>query len=144
MIFSSKVLQSAFERTDIPKLEEEINRLFRSNAFNFSTRLQFDESRKKKYPSLKEAAPNESIDLILKRMEMRTRVPKETNRQGLLKSKSEIRPLFSKLNPHGATNARSPLVSLLFPSRKDKMALFQESSNRVNLSSNSVDRPPQA
>ena len=60
-------------------------------------------------------------------MEMRTKVPKET-KKGLVKSKSEIRPLFSSLNPHGATNSRSPLVSLLFPSRKDKMTTFEESS----------------
>lgn len=36
MMFSAKVLQSAFDKSDIPKLEEEINRLFRSNAFNIS------------------------------------------------------------------------------------------------------------
>lgn len=39
MIFSAKVLQTAFDKADIPKLEEEINRLFRSNAFNLSTRV---------------------------------------------------------------------------------------------------------
>ena len=43
MIFSAKVLQNAFDKTDIPKLEEEINRLFRSNAFNISQRMQFEE-----------------------------------------------------------------------------------------------------
>lgn len=36
MIFSAKVLQQAFRKEDIPKLEVEINRLFRSNAFNIS------------------------------------------------------------------------------------------------------------
>lgn len=36
MLFAAKVLQNAFEKSDIPKLEEEINRLFRSNAFNIS------------------------------------------------------------------------------------------------------------
>jgi hypothetical protein len=36
MIFAAKVLQTAFDKQDIPKLEEEINRLFRSNAFNIS------------------------------------------------------------------------------------------------------------
>jgi hypothetical protein len=50
MIFSAKVLQTAFDKSDIPKLEEEINRLFRSNAFNISQRVQFDEQRKKKFP----------------------------------------------------------------------------------------------
>ena len=43
MIFSAKVLQNAFEKHDILKLEDEINRLFRSNAFNISQRMQFDE-----------------------------------------------------------------------------------------------------
>ena len=47
MIFSAKVLQQAFRKEDIPKLEEEISRLFRSNAFNISSRMQFDEKRKK-------------------------------------------------------------------------------------------------
>ena len=46
MMFSAKVLQNAFEKHEIPKLEEEINRLFRSNAFNISSRTQFDEQRK--------------------------------------------------------------------------------------------------
>lgn len=50
MIFAAKVLQTAFDKNDIPKLEEEINRLFRSNAFNISQRNQFEEARKKKYP----------------------------------------------------------------------------------------------
>mmetsp|Transcript_26167 Transcript_26167/g.25350 ORF Transcript_26167/g.25350 Transcript_26167/m.25350 type:complete len:85 (+) Transcript_26167:371-625(+) len=36
MIFSAKVLQNAFGKEDILKLEDEINRLFRSNAFNIS------------------------------------------------------------------------------------------------------------
>lgn len=39
MIFSAKVLQPAFDKQDVPKLEEEINRLFRSNAFNISSRV---------------------------------------------------------------------------------------------------------
>jgi hypothetical protein len=36
IIFSAKVLQGAFEKSDVPRLEEEMNRLFRSNAFNIS------------------------------------------------------------------------------------------------------------
>ena len=55
---------------------------------------------------------------------MRVKVPKERNRQSLLKAKTEIRPLFTRLTPHGATQSRSPLVSLIFPSMKDKMNMF--------------------
>jgi len=58
-------------------------------------------------------------------MEMRFKVPKESKGSGgFLRDKSEIRPLFSRLKPQGATNSRSPLVSMIFPSLKDKMRQF--------------------
>lgn len=43
MEFSSKVLQTAVKKEDIHKLEDEISRLFRSNAFNMQSRLHADE-----------------------------------------------------------------------------------------------------
>jgi hypothetical protein len=55
MTFSTKVLSNAFDKNDNPKLEEEVSRLFRSSAFNISTRTQHEEQRKKKYACLKEA-----------------------------------------------------------------------------------------
>ena len=59
-------------------------------------------------------------------MELRFKVPKENNRQSYLRSKTEIRPLFSRLTPHGAVNSRSPLVSMIFPSMQDKIKIFQD------------------
>jgi len=59
MIFSAKVLQQAFRKEDIPKLEEEVNRLFRSNAFNITSRVQLDEKRKKQYPQLRDPTTKE-------------------------------------------------------------------------------------
>lgn len=76
MIFSAKVLQNAFDKADVQKLEEEINRLFRSNAFNISQRMQFEEQRKKKFPQLKDAPPKENTTDMIKRLEQRFRVPK--------------------------------------------------------------------
>ena len=76
MIFAAKVLQNAFEKSDIPKLEEEINRLFRSNAFNISQRIQFDEQRKRKYPQLKDAPAKETTGDMIKRLEQRFKIPK--------------------------------------------------------------------
>ena len=61
-------------------------------------------------------------------MEMRFKVPKESNRQSYLRAKTEIRPLFNRLTPHGAVNARSPLVSMIFPSMKDKKTTFNDES----------------
>lgn len=67
---------------------------------------------------------------MIKRMEMRFRVPKENYRQSYLREKTEIRPLFSRLTPHGAVQSRSPLVSMIFPSLKDKIKIFEEESKK--------------
>ena len=50
LLFSSKALKEAFEINDWPKLDEEVHRLFRSNAFNMSERKLNDEARIKLYP----------------------------------------------------------------------------------------------
>lgn len=61
MLFSAKCLRDAFDVTDLMKLEEEVNRLFRSNAFNITERNIQLQERLKKYPQLKECA-NEPIE----------------------------------------------------------------------------------
>ena len=119
------MLQGAFERENVPKLEEEIGRLFRSNAFNISARRRAEDERREKYKDLEEAPKTkESTEQLIKRMEKRFAVPKANNRQSYLKAKTEIRPLFNRLTPHGAVNTRSPLVSMIFPSLKDKITMF--------------------
>lgn len=45
MLFSVKSLKDAFEVADLPKLEEEVSRLFRSNAFNMTERRLHEEER---------------------------------------------------------------------------------------------------
>jgi len=70
-------------------------------------------------------------------MELRFKVPKENNRQSYLRSKTEIRPLFNRLTPHGAVNSRSPLVSMIFPSLKDKIKIFQDDQSKKEASHNS-------
>lgn len=54
LLFSVKALKDAFEVADLPKLEEEVSRLFRSNAFNITERRLHDEERVKLYPQLAE------------------------------------------------------------------------------------------
>lgn len=58
---------------------------------------------------------------------------RENYRQSYLRAKTEIRPLFSRLTPHGAVQSRSPLVSMIFPSLKDKTKIFQEESQKKDL-----------
>jgi hypothetical protein len=50
LLFSVKALKDAFEISDLPKLEEEVSRLFRSNAFNMTERRLREEERMKLYP----------------------------------------------------------------------------------------------
>ena len=63
-------------------------------------------------------------------MEARFKVPKENYRQSYLRSKTEIRPLYNRLTPHGAVNSRSPLVSMIFPSLKDKIKIFNDENKK--------------
>lgn len=58
LLFSVKCLRDAFEVSDLPKLEEEVSRLFRSNAFNITERRLIREQRTKKYPQLKDVPQN--------------------------------------------------------------------------------------
>lgn len=52
MLFTVSVLNDAFEVGDLLKLDEEVSRLFRSNAFNMTERRLMEEERIKKYPQL--------------------------------------------------------------------------------------------
>ena len=74
-------------------------------------------------------------------MELRFKVPKESNRQSYLRAKTEIRPLFNRLTPHGAVNSRSPLVSMIFPSLKDKFRIFQDESGKKETVTNQSGKP---
>ena len=127
LAFCAKVLKDAFpDKNDHPRIEEEVNRLFRSNAFNSSVRKNIDTNRLKKFPQLKNVSDLKKDTDFVKRAEMRIQVPSISNRQSYIRSKNEIRPLFARLTPHGAVTSRSPLVSMLFPSLKDKTKIFQD------------------
>jgi hypothetical protein len=69
LLFSVETLGGAFELSDLPKLEEEVARLFRSNAFNITERRLLQEERIAKHPILK-MVPSSTLsteDLIFKR-----------------------------------------------------------------------------
>lgn len=53
-IFSAKVLKDAFDSSELMKLEEEINRLFRTNAFNITERKLHKDSLERQFPQLKD------------------------------------------------------------------------------------------
>ena len=66
-------------------------------------------------------------------------MPKEHYRQSYLRAKTEIRPLYTILTPHGAVNSRSPLVSLIFPSSKDKIRIFEDECKKRNTSAKTAN-----
>lgn len=79
-----------------------------------------------RFPALREPKEKERLPELIVRLEKRMFVPHENMRQSYLREKREIRPLFTRLTPHGAVKTRSPLVSLLFPSSKEKIRIFEE------------------
>lgn len=76
MLFTFKTLRDAFEVNDIPKLEEEVSRLFRSNAFNMTERRLYEEQRMKKYPALQDLPPKHTKDELQSLLIRRSFVPK--------------------------------------------------------------------
>ena len=54
--------------------------------------------------------------------------------------KGEIRPLFVNLTPHTATTGRSPLISLMFPTVKDKITTLERT--KVVTSDELKDKQP--
>ena len=111
--FASRVLLGAFEKEDASKIEKEVNRLFRSNAYNVKARQRAEEERLEKYKALQEVPTvsdvNEPItkrmkhtDDLIARMMAKYSVPKVSDRQAYRNSSTEMRPLCSRLTALGA------------------------------------------
>lgn len=132
LLFCCKALKDAFEVSDLPKLEEEVSRLFRSNAFNITERRLHEEKRVAMFPALAEfQTKNPDHSEIRAKMQKRALVPKNSANIPFDRTKSEIRPLFNRLTAHGAVACRSPMVSLIFPSTKDKIRQYHDESSKV-------------
>ena len=118
------------------KLEEEINRLFRTNAFNITERKLHQDALERQYPQLKEinipavTSQNDIPNEIQMRLIQRQKVPRDARRMKFQRNKSEIRPFYQKMNTSSALNSRSPMVSLIFPSLKDKIRTFEQESKK--------------
>lgn len=77
LLFSVQCLKDAFESSDLHKLEEEVARLFRSNAFNITERRLLFEDRVSKYPALREIeSKNPTNEEIQDKLFRRIKVPK--------------------------------------------------------------------
>ncbi|CAG9311486.1 unnamed protein product [Blepharisma stoltei] len=130
--FVVRVLKPAYSKNEIRILEEELNRLFRSTAFNISKRKHQQEDRFKRFPKLN-VCKSKDQETIIRHIEYRNKVTRER----LKKEKSsscDMRPGYVKLSPYRALTARSPLIALLFPAPCDRVRIFEEKRKRRRLS----------
>lgn len=135
LYFMHKALSAAFDRNDGAKLEEELCRLFRSTAFNISLRKRADTSQK--LPPIKPMTQAEKEASIIKRIEDRNR---QSRNSSIERSSSLVmRPGFVKLSPFKAIEARSPLISLILPSSRDKIRQYElERKNKLLAKANTI------
>jgi hypothetical protein len=75
-LFSVKCLKDAFDTSDLTKLEEEVSRLFRSNAFNITERKIMREERERIYPMLKQTEPKDKKENYIEHMHQKLQVPR--------------------------------------------------------------------
>eukprot|EP01016_Furgasonia_blochmanni_P029694 TRINITY_DN3111_c0_g1_i2.p1 TRINITY_DN3111_c0_g1~~TRINITY_DN3111_c0_g1_i2.p1 ORF type:complete len:304 (+),score=28.83 TRINITY_DN3111_c0_g1_i2:341-1252(+) len=119
--FISRVIREYFSKEDFVRLEEEINRLFRTNAFNISKRKNADEETQKKEMAITSAELKKLPTAnLLTRVERRVMMPRENNRFKYMKEKSDLKPNCFRLTPIQAVHARSPLISILLPTAQDR------------------------
>lgn len=129
--FLMKVIQPAFKKEQLVVLDEELNRLFRSTAFNMAQRKIAEDEKFKKFPQLKKPYSRRDPDTVIKNIMLRSCYYKEQGKAASIDS--IIRPAYVKISPYKAITSRSPLISLLLPSPRDKIRAFEESRKRLTM-----------
>lgn len=128
IFFTIKVVKTGFSNEEFAILDDELNRLFRSTAFNIAQRKNLESEKLKKFPHLRQT-PKRDADSIINGIIMRNWYSKSEQKNYSLDSIS--RPAYSKISPYKAISSRSPLISLLLPSPKDKIREFELFRRRV-------------
>ena len=122
IFYVAKVMQPIFDKDQIRWLEDELNRLFRSTAFNISRRNHVEDERIKRFPTLKVQKKNQ--DTIINSIIIRNSIPKDRLRVQINES-VEYKPGYVKLNAFKALSSRSPMISLILPSPSDRVRMFE-------------------
>ena len=126
--FIIKVIKIGFTVEEGHLLDDELNRLFRGTAFNIAHRRKFEFDKVNKLPHLKGAKRDtESVinNIIFRHNNQHKNKNKSYSLDGI------TRPGFVKMSPYKAINSRSPLISLLLPSPKDKIRQFEELRRKI-------------
>lgn len=125
--FTSKTVKACFSADQSRIIDEELNRLFRSTAFNVVERKNHDSERQKRFNSLKTKMKKDA-DSVINGIIVRN----WANKEGIKNISVDCikRPAFSKISPFKAIGTRSPLISMLLPSPTDKIREFEEKRRR--------------
>lgn len=122
-------------------MEEEINRLFRTSAFNKIKRQHQLEDQAKQFPELIEIKINRNSrldDKLLTQLQMqqklRSKIPKHGCRLTVTKEESDIRPLFINQTAGQSIKTRSPLIGMIYPTPQEQLYQFHQQVKRSNLS----------
>lgn len=121
--YVAKVMQPMFEKEQIKWLEDELNRLFRSTAFNISRRNHIEFERARRFPIIKVQKKN--LDSMVDNIIIRNSVPRDRLRVRINES-VDIKPGYVKLSAFKALSARSPMISLILPSPSDRVRVFEQ------------------
>ncbi|KAM3131256.1 hypothetical protein pb186bvf_016574 [Paramecium bursaria] len=156
--FIAQVLKKMFDgHKDFKFIEEEINRIFRTNCFNIIKRRHFEEDRSKGRGPKDKSLHHQKTE-ILEKLGKVCRNTKEfeqhdeerrklidrlyrisLHRQNntkfeMMKEKSEIKPYFIKQTPCASINSRSPIIAMVFPSAMERLFQFAFKAYRRNKS----------
>lgn len=141
IFFAIKVVKSGFSIDQAEIIEDELNRLFRSTAFNLCQRKKIESDHYLRFPQLKQS-PKRDTESIISNIMIRQKLQKFQKKSYSLEGIS--RPAFVKISPYKAINSRSPLISMLLPAPKDRIRQFEELRKKLlikksmNLSENSL------
>ncbi|CAK73517.1 unnamed protein product (macronuclear) [Paramecium tetraurelia] len=139
--FITQVLKEVFDKSDFKYVEEEINRIFRTNPFNLLKRKNINEKIEQKHFGARDYKvvkqdfnPDDDLSKndLIQRILTRRGMPKSIDRE-MMVEKSNLKPFFIRSTRCAAINARSPLIAIMLPSVKER--LFQMENERKQMTS---------
>jgi hypothetical protein len=127
--FTVRVVKTRFSPDQGRGLEEELNRLFRTTAFNIAHRKNAEAEKILKFPQLKNS-PKRDSESVINGIILRNWANRE-NLQHFHSVETVKRPAYSKISPFKAISSRSPLISMILPSPKDKIREVEDYRRRA-------------
>ena len=113
MFFCAKVLADGFPPEFEEELTKELNRLFRSNAFNSVERKQT-----LLHSIFNEPCKDETVDSFIQRVSTTTNTTKVARKVGRRDTYNEFKPKYIDHKSIIMMHYRSPLLSVIFPDHK--------------------------